>query len=216
MPAARNPAETSGSSPNAAVLALRGAMDVLIVALFTLLAIASVHQYVGTRSLKAFAVFAVNALFLALFLTRRPAKAETLSARLWLLSFTGTALPLLYRPVAAQHGAGLGAAIELSGLLILAVALLSLRRSFAVVPGNRGIRQGGLYRWVRHPVYASELTVFFGVVLANPTWLNAAIWVCECCLQLARAKAEERFLSSDPLYAAYSARVRYRLVPGIV
>jgi protein-S-isoprenylcysteine O-methyltransferase Ste14 len=212
---ARNP-EVSGSAPNAAVLAVQGAMNVLIVGLFTLLAVASVHQYVGTRSLKAFAVLAVNALFLALFLTRRPAKAETPSVGLWLLSFLGTALPLLYRPVTAPSGAALGSAIQIAGLAILAFALLSLRRSFAVAPGNRGIRQGGLYRWIRHPVYASELMVFFGVVLANPTWLNAAIWVCECCLQLARAKAEERFLSADPVYGAYCARVRYRLIPGVV
>lgn len=196
---------------------LQGAMNLMIVLLFTLLAIASFHQYLASRSLKAFGVLAVNTLFLALFLTRRPAKAETTSLPLWLLGFAGTALPWLLRPTAATgHGAGLSSTIQISGLVMLTIALLSLRRSFAVVPGNRGIQRGGSYRLIRHPVYLSELTVLLGVVLANPTWLNAAIWVCECALQLARAHAEERFLSADPLYRAYCKRVRYRLIPGIV
>lgn len=196
---------------------LQGAMNLMIVLLFTLLAIASFHQYLASRSLKAFGVLAVNTLFLALFLTRKPAKAETTSLPLWLLGFAGTALPWLLRPTAAiGHSAGLSSTIQFSGLVMLTIALLSLRRSFAVVPGNRGIQRGGSYRLIRHPVYLSELTVLLGVVLANPTWLNAAIWVCECALQLARLRAEERFLSADPLYRAYCKRVRYRLIPGIV
>lgn len=60
-----------------------------------------------------------------------------------------------------------------------------------------------------------ELILVLGVVLTNPSALNAAIWVCECVLQLARARAEERFLSADPLYAAYCAQVRRRLIPWV-
>lgn len=207
----RNPTQL----PSAAVC--RVLMDMLIVALFTLLAISSFHQYLGSRSFMAFGVLAVNTLLLALFLTRRPAKAETTSLPLWLLGFAGTALPLLLRPAAAgERGIALGSAIQLAGVLTLAVALLSLRRSFAIVPANRGIRQGGAYRMVRHPVYLSELTILLGAVLANPTWINGAIWLCECALQLARARAEERFLCADPLYRAYCGRVRYRLIPGVV
>jgi protein-S-isoprenylcysteine O-methyltransferase Ste14 len=213
---AHNLAAESESAVTAAIGAFQAAMNLLIVALFTLLAIASFHRYVASGSLKAFGVLAVNALVLGLFLARRPAKSETASVPLWLLGFAGTALPLLLRPAPAGSSAGVGAAIQLSGLVLLAIALLSLRRSFAVVPGNRGIQQGGSYRLVRHPVYLSELTLFLGVVLVNPTWLNGAIWVCECVLQLARARAEECFLAADPLYRAYCERVRYRLIPWVV
>lgn len=215
-PVNSNPQTPAQISATAAGV-LYASMNLLLVVLLTLLAIASFHQYIGSRSLKAFGVLAVNILFLALFVTRRPAKAETTSLPLWLLGFGGSALPLLLRPAAgAGSAADLGSALQLSGLLLLAVALLSLRRSFAIVPGNRGIRQGGSYRLVRHPVYLAELTVFFGVVLANPTWLNCAVWACECVVQLARARAEERFLSADPLYRAYCERVRYRLIPWVV
>ena len=191
-------------------------MNLLIVALFTLLAITSSHHYLETRSLQSFGVLAVNTLFLGLFLARRPAKDETQSPALWGLAFMGTALPLALRPATPAGGAFLGSMLELLGAALLIAALLSLRRSFSVAPGNRGIQRGGMYRLVRHPVYLAELTLLLGVVLANPTALNAGIWVCECLLELARARAEERFLATDPLYAAYSAQVRYRLVPGIV
>ena len=195
---------------------LQTAMNVVIVALFTLLVMGSLHAYHASGSLQSFGVLAVNALFLALFLTRRPARAETTSAPLWLLGFAGSALPLLMRPAPAANQASLGVVVELCGLLMLAAALLSLRRSFAVVPGNRGIRSGGMYRHVRHPVYLSELTVFLGLAMANPTALNAAILGCECVLQLARARAEERFLAADPAYTLYCARVRHRLIPWFV
>ena len=211
-----SPAVEPGSTPSAAIAALQGAMNLLIVALFTLLAIASFHHYVGSGSLQAFAVLAVNALFLALFLTRRPAKAETCSVPLWLLGLSGTALPLLLRPATPWHGPRVGSTLELIGIAMLIIALLSLRRSFAVVPGNRGIQRDGMYRLVRHPVYLSELTLLLGVVLANPSVLNAMIWACECVLQLARARAEERFLAADPLYPAYCKQVRFRLIPWLV
>ena len=204
------------SFPGAVRSGLQTVFNLLIVALFTLLAITSFERYHASGSLQSFGVLAINALFLGLFLNRKPAKAETPSAPLWLLGFAGTALPLLLRPAAAADEASPGSVLQLLGLMMLAGALLSLRRSFAVVPANRGIRQGGAYRLVRHPVYLAELTVLLGVALANPTWLNCIIWVCECALQVARARAEERFLCADPQYRAYCERVRHRLIPWVV
>lgn len=190
-------------------------MNLLIVLLFALLAISSFHRYVESRSLQAFGILAVNALFLGLFLARRPARDETRSLPLWALSFAGTAVPLLLRPSAEGRGPHIGSILELAGIIMLVAALLSLRRSFAVVPGNRGIQRGGMYRLVRHPVYLAELTLLLGLVLANPTVSNAVIWACECALELARAKAEERFLAADPAYQDYRTRVRYRLIPWV-
>lgn len=195
---------------------LRTILNLVIVAQFTLLAIASYQRYVSSGTTSTFAVLTVNLLFLGLFLTRRAASDETGSGALWALAYAGTTLPLLMRPAAPGRGAHIGAGLELVGIAMLAIALLSLRRSFGVVPGNRGIRREGMYRLVRHPVYLSELVLLLGVALANPAALNAVIWVGECALQLARARAEERFLAADPLYRAYSLQVRYRLIPWVV
>ncbi|SRR5579863_7501917 len=203
------------SARSRTIAILQAGMNLLIVLLFALLALSSFQRYAGSRSLQAFGVLAVNALFLALFLARRPARDETRSPVLWALGFAGTALPLLLRPAAHGRGAHIGPMLELAGIVMLVAALLSLRRSFAVVPGNRGIQRGGMYRLVRHPVYLAELTLLLGLVLANPTVRNAVIWACECALELARARAEERFLAADPVYEAYRTRVRYRLIPWV-
>ncbi len=203
------------SIPPSAASVLQASMNLLITLLFALLAVASYHEFSRSGSPRAFGVLAVNCLFLGLFLIRRKPTSETASLKLWILAFGGSVVSLLLRPATRADLPG-GYAVQLVGLIMLTAALFSLRRSFAVVPGNRGIRQGGLYRIVRHPVYLSELITFLGVVLAYPTAYNAAIWVIDCALQLARARAEERFLAADPVYHAYCERVRYRLIPGVL
>jgi len=194
----------------------QAAINILVVLLFGLLVMSAYHHFATTGSTRFLGIFAVNLLFFGLFITRRAARAETDSLPLWLLAVAGTACPLLLRP---SDGAGLlviGSIIQVTGVVLIVCGLLSLRRSFAVVPGNRGIRDGGLYRIVRHPIYFSELVALLGAVLVNPSVVNWAIWVCECGLQYARARSEENFLSGDPIYRAYRERVRHRLIPGLM
>ena len=195
---------------------LQAAANILVLALFVLLAISSYRSFTSSGTLKSFGLLAVNALFVALFLARRPAKSESTSPWLWVLSIAGTTAPLLMRASGGDGFTAAGSFLQGAGLGMLAVALLSLRRSFAVVPANRGVRDGGLYRVVRHPVYISELVVCLGIVLSNPTLVNALIWLCECGVQFARACAEERLLGADPAYRAYRHQVRYRLIPGVL
>jgi len=194
----------------------QAALNIVVLLLFVLMLMSALHHFAATRSIRSLGILVVNSLFLGLFVTRRAATAETDSLPLWLLAVAGTACPLLLRP---SDGAGLmviGSITQITGVVLTACGLLSLRRSFAVVPGNRGIRHDGLYRFVRHPIYFSELVTILGVALVNPSLANWAIWMCECGLQYARARAEESFLSSDPVYRAYRERVRYRLIPGLV
>lgn len=191
-------------------------LNIVVLLLFALLAASSYHHFVTSQSVRSLGILAINTLFLSLFLTRRAATAETPSLPLWLLGVAGTALPLLLRPSDGPGFVGFGTVLQLAGIALVACGLLSLRRSFAVVPGNRGIREGGLYRIVRHPIYVSELVALLGAVLVSPTPENWVIWVCECGLQFARARAEEEFLSSDPVYRAYRERVRFRLIPGMI
>ena len=204
------------ASTSRAVRIIQAALNILLITLFLLLAVVSYRHFAASRSVCSFSILAVNALFLGLFLSRRPAESETPRLSLWLLSITGTALPLLLRPTDGAGFVGLGVVVQIAGVFMIAAGLLSLRRSFAVVPGNRGIRDGGLYRLVRHPIYISELIALLGAVLVSPTLTNWSIWLCECGLQFARARAEEDFLAADPVYRAYRERVPYRLLPGLL
>lgn len=194
----------------------QAAINILIALLFGLLVMSAYHHFAATGSTRFLGIFVINFMFLGLFITRRSAKAESDSLPLWLLAVAGTACPLLLRPSDAAGFMVVGSVIQIMGIVLIACGLSSLRRSFAVVPGNRGIRDGGLYRIVRHPLYFSELVALLGAVLVNPSAANWTIWLCECGLQYARARAEENFLSSDPAYRAYRERVRYRLIPGLI
>jgi len=204
------------ASTSRAVRIIQAALNILLITVFLLLAVVSYRHFAASRSVCSFSILAVNALFLGLFLSRRPAESETPRLSLWLLSVTGTALPLLLRPTDGAGFVGVGVVVQITGVVMVAAGLLSLRRSFAVVPGNRGIRDGGLYRVVRHPIYISELIALLGAVLVSPTATNWIIWLCECGLQFARARAEEDFLAADPVYRAYRERVPYRLLPGLL
>lgn len=192
-----------------------GSTAILAVA-FGLMAYAGYRKFTDSGSINMLGLCAVNSVFLAIFISRRDAKSISTSPGLWLIAFGGTLLPLLMRPNSGGSFTTVGNAIQLVGMLGIIASLLSLRRSFGIVPANRGIRTQGLYNVVRHPLYASELFTFGGFAVANPSVLNVSVWLCDVALQLARACAEERFLSEDPSYLQYRSRVKYRLIPLII
>jgi protein-S-isoprenylcysteine O-methyltransferase Ste14 len=82
----------------------------------------------------------------------------------WVISPFGL-LPLLLRPAAAVHDHVLLLTAQLFGQAVALAGLFSLNKSMGVVAANRGVKTGGIYRVVRHPIYAgflcsSELTCF--------------------------------------------------------
>jgi protein-S-isoprenylcysteine O-methyltransferase Ste14 len=183
---------------------------------FGLLCDSSYHRYRDTGSINQLGLVLVNAMFTVMYIARRDATSVSSAPLLWLLAFVATCLPLSAQSSAFATSAAVGDVVQLAGIGAFLAAMLSLRRSFGIVPANRGIRTQGLYRVVRHPVYAAELLAFTGFAIANPRAWNFGILLCECALQFTRACAEERFLSTDPVYSHYMTRVRYRLIPFII
>jgi protein-S-isoprenylcysteine O-methyltransferase Ste14 len=105
--------------------------------------------------------------------------------------------------------------VFLLGAAIVLTSLVSLGRSFAVLPAVRGTVQRGPYRVVRHPAYAGELLMLFGCFLAGPRAATALLLVAALpCVSL-RLLAEESVLSQDGSYRRYAAKVKYRLLPGV-
>jgi protein-S-isoprenylcysteine O-methyltransferase Ste14 len=109
----------------------------------------------------------------------------------------------------------LGPYILLLGMLTHIVAKLTLLRSFDLVAADRGIKVGGLYAYVRHPMYAGYMLTHVGFLLASPSLWNAAIYAAVWSFLVARMVAEERILCNDPQYREYARLVRHRVVPGI-
>jgi protein-S-isoprenylcysteine O-methyltransferase Ste14 len=99
--------------------------------------------------------------------------------------------------------------------VLTCVTLLFLGRSFAIFPARRVLRDGGPYALVRHPLYLLEL-VLLGLAAAAHAWWAPCVLVPVALVTLhVRMRDEESLLASDPAYAAYRERVKYRLVPGL-
>lgn len=196
--------------------ALKIIANVVVVVALGLLAYACYRKYHDTGAINWLGLLIVNTVFVAMYIARRDAASISSSPSLWLLAFAGTCLPLILRPTAPMASASVGNVVQLVGICANVASMLSLRRSFGIVPAHRGIRTQGLYNLVRHPLYASELLWMIGFVIANPSAWNIGLWLGDCVLQLTRAGAEERFLSADPLYAQYRARVKYWLIPLVI
>lgn len=150
-------------------------------------------------------------------LIRRPTEAISLNLGDWFLAITATAAPLLILPGPDLWPAiaPLGVAMVTVGSLIQLAAKLALRRSFGVAPANRGIKVEGVYRLVRHPMYAGYLLVHLGILVLMYQPLNLLIYAIGWTAQIRRLLAEEALLGRDEGYRAYCRKVRWRLVPGL-
>ena len=147
-----------------------------------------------------------------LFVLRVEAAAVSQRPSDWLLGIAGTAAPLLFSPTG--HGVLPAASmLIMAGVLVQIGGLVSLNRSLGVVAARRQIKTGGLYRVIRHPLYASYLLTYTGYVLVNSSAANLLLALAGAALLLARMVREERFLVRDLTYQAYMDQVKYRLIP---
>jgi protein-S-isoprenylcysteine O-methyltransferase Ste14 len=157
-----------------------------------------------------------EAILVVLFLVRRPTLAISRRALDWLVAIAGSLLPLAMRPTDPPGMlAGPGGVLQVVGILAAIAAALSLGTSIGIVPGNRGVRTTGLYRWVRHPMYGAYLVCYLGYVAAFPSTANLLLAAAATAALGLRARAEERLLGDDPDYLAYVTRTPWRLVPGV-
>lgn len=108
-----------------------------------------------------------------------------------------------------------GAALQLLGICWQLFAKMSLRRSFGILPANRGVVSRGAYRFIRHPMYLGYFITDIGFLLVNFGLQNLLVYGCQFALQVGRIVREERLLSADEGYRTYKGRVRYRVIPGI-
>ena len=132
----------------------------------------------------------------------------------WIVAIVGTFSTLLFLP--ASWGILPSAKYAIAaGTLLQIFAMLSLNRSFAIVAARREIKTEGMYRFVRHPLYASYLLTYSGYLAANTSFENAMIYLFAIGCMLLRILREENHLCIDEAYAAYMQRVRYRIIPFV-
>jgi protein-S-isoprenylcysteine O-methyltransferase Ste14 len=203
--------------PARATPAVRVAMNVAGAAGAAFFARASLEFYLSTHRLIGVAFFAEEMWFVAAFLVRRPARLVSRRLGDWLLAFGGTFGGLLFRPVGMhpQWGVEAGLGCQLAGLAVCLASLYALGRSFGFAAADRGLVTRGPYAVVRHPVYAAYMIIQLGYLLQFVALWNVAVLLFATGCNIGRALAEERVLGVSGEYAAYRARVGWRLLPGL-
>lgn len=150
------------------------------------------------------------------FLIRTSPRASSRNPYDIVTALMGTFAPLLFLQSFRYGILGLaGIAIQAIGVIVTLSSSLSLSRSWGIVPANRGIKTDGMYRFVRHPIYASYQLFNLGFVLSHFSFYNLAVAVAAVTCQILRIRNEERFLANDPDYCVYSTQVRWRMIPFI-
>lgn len=161
--------------------------------------------------------FIHNLIFMAVILLRREHVQLDKKWLHWLVAMVSFFSGLFFLK-SSEGGNGavrIADAVNFAAIVIGIAALLSLGRSFGIVPAVRSIRTGGLYRVVRHPMFVSDILFKIPLVLKYFTMYNAVVFVASLVLYVLRAGYEEEILSQTREYQRYKRRVQYRFIPYI-
>jgi protein-S-isoprenylcysteine O-methyltransferase Ste14 len=158
-------------------------------------------------------------LFIGTMLIRKTPVRVSTSAWFWLLTFVETYWVILIF-AAMRQGQRLApywvsGSLATFGAVLMIWARLSLGRSIGLVPALRSLVTHGAYGYVRHPIYLAGSLIFVSNMLSAYSPRNLAILVLGIFWFALKSVAEESFLRSDPGYAEYMQRVRWRWLPGI-
>jgi hypothetical protein len=201
-------------APTRAGLA-RAGVDVSLAAFYLVFAAIHLRAFGETHRPSLVFVVGTELLFAVFFLLRTEAHGASRARWDWAAAVTGSLLPLLLRPAAAEEDVLVGQVLQVLGYAGSLLGIATLNRSVGVVPATRAIKSGGAYRVVRHPLYASYTLANLGYLASNRTWWNAAVVAVALAAQVARVFNEERWLARCADYRAYMARTRWRLVPFV-
>ena len=154
----------------------------LVAGCMSLLAGRLVPVAIATGAMPVVLLLLSESIVVLFVLLRRPTRDISRRGPDWLLGLAGTLLPLL---AVAPEGAPLVSpaacvAVMTAGFTLQLAAKLTLRRSFGVVAANRGVKAGGPYRLIRHPMYAGYALTHVGFLLSGPAWWNLAVYGSTC------------------------------------
>jgi len=102
--------------------------------------------------------------------------------------------------------------LSLFGVVIAIWAIAALGKSFDVSPADRGLVKRGPYKWLRHPMYASELFSVIVIVVVDLSLRNILVTQVLLATLYLRIHWEEKIIRG---YADYGKQVRSRVIPGV-
>ena len=195
---------------------LRNAIvNTVLAVCYSLFALAHYQQLIAAPRLSLVLIVGVETILVVLFLTRKAADETLHSWQTWLTTTAGTLMPLLLRPAPLAEDLLVGQVLQTVGAALSIIAVLSLNRSMGLLPAHRGVKTSGVYRIVRHPLYASYAVILIGYLINNFSIYNAAVIIGGMTFQILRIRYEERLLSGYADYVSFAERTRWRLLPYV-
>ncbi len=189
--------------------------NLLLATLFFSFAYAHLQRFLVQPRLSLLLIIAVEGLVAVMLVIRRDPENTQHGWKTWVATAIGTFAPMLMRPSDAPTDLLVGQILQTVAFGLQIGAVLSLNRSFGLLPAHRGVKSDGLYRWVRHPLYSTYLLAHVGYLASNLSWANFLVVVTGTTFQVVRILQEEQLLLQYPDYARYSGTTRWRLVPAI-
>lgn len=102
------------------------------------------------------------------------------------------------------------------GIAMLVIVQNSYAAATITVEAGQTLASGGLYEFVRHPMYVGDLVMMVGMPLALGSYWGLLFVIPSVLLLVFRILDEEKLLTGElPGYREYAQRVHYRLVPNV-
>ncbi len=177
-------------------------------------------KYMALRNGFVFAVFGAMLLYILmffLFIFRHASITANVKPSHCFIAMSGTLLPLLMEiePTRLDWLNWISLPIELVGIVLSVIAMYTLGRSFGIFAAKRAIKTNGVYRMIRHPLYAGESLWVFAFILQNLSLYNVLLFAVQSACQVHRILQEEALLQADEQYTLYAETVPWRLIPGL-
>lgn len=112
----------------------------------------------------------------------------------------------------------LGDVLVATGLGVAMLVIIQNNYAAATVTVETGqtVASGGLYKFVRHPMYVGNVVMMVGMPLALGSYWGLLFVLPGIAVLVFRILDEEKLLTQDlPGYRDYAQHVRYRLVPSV-
>jgi protein-S-isoprenylcysteine O-methyltransferase Ste14 len=102
------------------------------------------------------------------------------------------------------------------GISMLVIVENSYAAATITVEAGQTVATGGLYKFVRHPMYAGNLIMMVGMPLALGSYWGLLFVIPGIAVLVFRILDEEKLLTQDlPGYREYAQHIRNRLVPNV-
>lgn len=148
-------------------------------------------------------------------LVRRPPQRISMSLEDICITIVGTYSPIMFIGVGNQEETIIFQAVGLVGLSIAILGVIALNASFGLLPADRGVVRGGIYRYIRHPIYAGYFISATAFLVQNISAWNLAFFALFFLGETMRLIREEKLLRMNPDYLEYMQKTRWRIVPYV-